>query len=110
MAEDSPQKKAKPMTLACNYKIALTNSLTHLELTALSMQLDSKTAKTSFGKIPLSDEKSQPVYGFTQARRVESDKLYMGELTKTSNMAKYSPGPIYKYHDTIKYEDVSDDH
>ena len=34
----------------------------------------------------------------------------MGELTKTSNMAKYSPGPIYKYHDTIKYEDVSDDH
>ncbi|TNV77111.1 hypothetical protein FGO68_gene16742 [Halteria grandinella] len=91
MAEDpSQQKKAKPMTLA--------------QLTQLALQLDSKQAKTSFGKLPLSDEKSQPVFGFTQAKRDESDKLYLGELTKTSNIAKQSPGPVYLYQDTIKYE------
>lgn len=75
-----------------------------LELTQLALQLDAKTAKTSFGKLPLSDEKSNPVYGFTQARRGESQKLYMGsELTKFNNLAMGSPGPIYKYSDTVKF-------
>jgi hypothetical protein len=68
--------------------------------------LDSKTARTSFGKLPLSDEKSQPVFGFTQAKRDESEKLYLGEITKTNNMAKQSPGPVYIYQDNIKYEQV----
>lgn len=85
----------------------VTSSSKYLELTQLALQLDSKTAKTSFGKLPLSDEKSNPVYGFTQARRGESDKLYMGELTKCSNLAKGSPGPIYKYSDTVKFNEVS---
>jgi hypothetical protein len=76
----------------------------HLELTALALQLDSKQARTSFGKLPLSDEKSQPVFGFTQAKRDESEKLYLGDLTKTSNIAKQSPGPVYLYQDTIKYD------
>lgn len=28
----------------------------------------------------------------------------MGELTKTSNLAKQSPGPIYQFQDQIKYQ------
>jgi hypothetical protein len=54
----------------------------------------------------LSDEISQPVYGFTQAKRDEGEKQYMGELTKTNNLAKQSPGPIYIYQDNIKYIEV----
>ena len=33
-------------------------------LTALAQALDSKQARTSFGKLPLSVEKSEPVFGF----------------------------------------------
>ena len=28
----------------------------------------------------------------------------MGELTKTDNAGKHSPGPIYKYEDQIKFK------
>ena len=28
----------------------------------------------------------------------------MGELTKTNNAGKQSPGPIYNYHDQVKYQ------
>lgn len=66
-------------------------------LTALAMALDSKQARTSFGKLPLSDEKSMPVFGFPQAKRDDQEKIFMGELTKTSNAGKQSPGPIYQY-------------
>lgn len=52
----------------------------------------------------MSDEKSDPVFGFTQAKRAEGEKLYLGEVTKMNNIAKQSPGPIYEYQDTIKYE------
>lgn len=31
----------------------------------------------------------------------------MGELTKTDNAGKNSPGPVYKYQDQIKYDNVS---
>lgn len=44
------EKKTKPLTFA--------------GLTALAQALDSKQAKTSFGKLPLSVEKSNPVFGF----------------------------------------------
>ena len=77
------------------------------ELTALALQLDSKQARTSFGKLPLSDELSLPVFGFTQAKRGEGEKLYLGEVTKMNNIAKQSPGPIYQYQDTIKYDQVT---
>lgn len=30
----------------------------------------------------------------------------MGELTKLSNAGKQSPGPIYQYTDTAKYQNV----
>ena len=31
----------------------------------------------------------------------------MGELTKTDNAGKMSPGPVYLYHDQTKYDNVS---
>ena len=70
-----------------------------LALASLALQLDSKTAKTSFGKLPLSDEKSNPVFGFTQAKREENNKIYLGEVTKNNNMGKQSPGPVYRFED-----------
>jgi hypothetical protein len=73
----------------------------------LALALDSKQAKTSFGKLPLSDEKSQPVFGFPQAKRDDADKMFMGELTKQNGAGKQSPGPIYQYQDEVKYQQVS---
>jgi hypothetical protein len=31
----------------------------------------------------------------------------MGELTKTDNAGKNSPGPVYLFNDGIKYDNVS---
>ena len=39
--------------------------------------------------------------------RDDGAKLFMGELTKTDNAGKHSPGPIYEYQDEIKYDGVS---
>ena len=71
------------------------------------MALDSKQGHTSFGKLPLSVEKSQAQFGFPQAKRDEISKVYMGDLTKKHNYGKISPGPIYNYVDTNKYAEVS---
>ena len=68
--------------------------------------MDSKQARTSFGKLPLSDERSQPNYGFGHARREDQAKVFLGELTVLENIAKGSPGPVYQYEDSIKYRDV----
>ncbi len=76
-------------------------------MTSLALQLDSKQAKTSFGKLPLSCEKSNPIFGFTQAKRDEAEKLFLGDVTKNNNIAKQSPGPVYMYQDQIKYTEVS---
>jgi len=54
--------------------------------------------------LPLSVEKSEPIFGFTQAKRDDQEKLFMGELTKFSNTGKQSPGPIYHYVDEAKYK------
>jgi hypothetical protein len=63
MTEDPTQvKKVKPMTLARNTLCFL--FIYFVELTALALQLDSKQARTAFGKLSLSDEKPQPVFGF----------------------------------------------
>jgi hypothetical protein len=91
MAEGEQQdKKPKPLTFA--------------GLTALAMALDSKQAHTSFGNLPLSVEKTEPAFGFTQSKRFEDDKLFMGEISK-KQPCKVSPGPIYQYNDkTTKYK------
>jgi hypothetical protein len=72
----------------------------------LAIQLDSKQARTSFGKLPLSDESTAPNFGFSKARREDQSKIFIGELTNLENIAKGSPGPVYKYEDQVKYKDV----
>ena len=73
-------------------------------LTALAQALDSKQAHTSFGKLPLSVEKTAPNYNFPKARRDEVEKLYMGELSKKGNAGKTSPGPAYMFKDEVRFE------
>lgn len=51
-------------------------------------------------------EKSQPQFGFPQAKRDDGAKVFMGELTKLNNAGKNSPGPVYNYQDEIKYQQV----
>lgn len=53
MADEGAKRKQKPLTFA--------------GLTALAQALDSKTAHTSFGKLPMSHEESQPAFGFSKA-------------------------------------------
>jgi len=69
--------------------------------------LDAKQAHTSFGKLPLSVERTAEAYQFPKAKRDEAAKLFLGELTKTDNAGKNSPGPVYQYNDEIKYDAVS---
>ena len=69
--------------------------------------MDSKQAHTSFGKLPLSVERTAEAYQFPKAKRDEAAKLFLGELTKTDNAGKNSPGPVYEYQDGIKYDSVS---
>eukprot|EP00356_Strombidium_inclinatum_P002412 CAMPEP_0170479560 /NCGR_PEP_ID=MMETSP0208-20121228/753_1 /TAXON_ID=197538 /ORGANISM="Strombidium inclinatum, Strain S3" /LENGTH=178 /DNA_ID=CAMNT_0010751981 /DNA_START=16 /DNA_END=552 /DNA_ORIENTATION=+ len=90
MEEEGERKKQKPLTFA--------------GLTALAQALDSKQAHTSFGKLPLSVEQSSPAFQFTKAKRDDGAKLFMGELTKTDNGGKNSPGPVYIYQDQVKYD------
>jgi hypothetical protein len=83
------------------------NRLLNLELTQLAYKLDSEQAHTSFGKLPLSYEKTEPNYAFSKSKRDDQAKVFLGELTVQENIAKGSPGPIYEYQDQIKYKDVS---
>jgi hypothetical protein len=32
--------------------------------------------------------------------------LYLGDVTKNNNIAKQSPGPVYRFEDEIKYQKV----
>ena len=68
--------------------------------------MDSRAAHTSFGKLPLSVEESQPIYAVPKAKREDGAKLFMGELTKTDNAGKNSPGPVYQFSDNIKYDNA----
>ena len=78
-----------------------------IDLTALAQALDSEQAHTSFGKLPLSVEKSQAQFSFPQANRWDGCKKFDAELTKTENIGKNAPGPQYMYDDKIKYAEVS---
>jgi ribosomal 50S subunit-associated protein YjgA (DUF615 family) len=101
MAEEV--KKNKPLSFASKSKF----SRTVLALQKLSYELDSKQAHTSFGKMPLSNEPTTASYAFKKARREDQAKVFLGELTVLENMAKGSPGPVYKYEDQIKFKEVS---
>lgn len=78
-----------------------------VDLTALAQALDSEQAHTSFGKLPLSVEKTAAQFSFPQANRWDSSKVFVAELTKNENIGKNAPGPQYKYDDKIKYAEVS---
>jgi len=93
MADENPEKKAKPLSFA--------------KLTQLAYKLDSETAHTSFGKLPLSHEMTQPKRAFSKARREDQAKVFLGALTVQENMGKGSPAPTYQYEDTIKYKAAS---
>lgn len=93
MLDETRQK----LTLCCYYFVA--------DLTALAQALDSEQAHTSLGKLPLSVEKSQPIFSFPQANRWDGCKKFDGELTKTENIGKNAPGPQYAYDDKIKYSE-----
>ena len=47
------------------------------------------------------------MYQVPRAKRDDAAKLFMGELTKTDNAGKNSPGPIYMLQDNVKYDQVS---
>ena len=47
------------------------------------------------------------MYQIPKAKRDDGEKLFMGELTKTSNAGKNSPGPVYMFSDHVKYDQVS---
>ena len=79
----------------------------YVDLTALAQALDSEQAHTSFGKLPLSVEKTAAQYSFTQANRWDGSKIFVNELTKNENIGKNAPGPQYMYDDKIKYSEVS---
>lgn len=81
MAENAGMRRAKPLTFA--------------GLTTLAQALDSKQARTSFGKLPLSIERSQPIYAVPHGTRDAGNKLYMGADLAKSNAGKVSPGPGY---------------
>lgn len=70
----------------------------------MSLALDSKMAHTSFGKLPLSTEKTSECYGFPKGLREDQAKIYAGELTAAENLGKNSAPVFYQYEDTIKYE------
>ena len=76
-------------------------------LTALAQALDSKQAHTSFGKLPLSKERTSEIYSFPQATRDDHAKVFLGDLTRQENIGKNSPDELYQYEDKIKYKEVS---
>ena len=76
-------------------------------LNQLAIQLESKQARTSFGKLPLSDERSAPIPQFGKSKREDAAKVFIGELTVQENVGRGSPPPTYKYEDNIKYKAVS---
>jgi len=77
------------------------------ELHAIAMKLDRAEARTSFGRLPLSNERSAENRSFQKAARDKGANLYEENLSKIANIGKHSPGPVYEYKDTIKYKKVS---
>lgn len=76
-------------------KVATLDSLKGLQMSVLiATALDSEAAHTSFGKLPLADERSAPGYSFGSSTRAQNKKLYAGE-DLTVSAANSSPGPKY---------------
>ena len=63
--------------------------------------LDSPLAHTSFGKLPLADEKSAPIFSFGNETRDKISKQYLGELNMPPSIG---PGPKYEVTDKMKFK------
>jgi Sperm-tail PG-rich repeat len=63
--------------------------------------LDSPVAHTSFGKLPLSDEKSAPIFSFGNGTRDKISKQYLGELNMPPSIG---PGPKYEVDSQMKFD------
>ena len=63
--------------------------------------LDSPLAHTSFGKLPLADERSAPVFSFGTGTRDKISKQYLGELNMPPSIG---PGPKYEVIDETKFD------
>ncbi|OMJ88708.1 hypothetical protein SteCoe_9333 [Stentor coeruleus] len=66
----------------------------------IAKALDSPLARTSFGKLPLADEKSAPVWTFGNDTRDKISKQYLGELNMPPSIG---PGPKYEVYDKMKF-------
>lgn len=76
------------------------DSLKGVQMSVLiATALDSEAAHTSFGKLPLAEERSAPVWSFGNSTRQQNKKLYMGEEL-TVSAVNSSPGPRYLVKDT----------
>lgn len=91
--------------MADENKAAAAKHYDFAQLTKLARALDSKQAHTSFGKLPLSREKTTQNYSFGKSNRAGQEKVFLGDLTKQENMGKKSPGPVYQFEENIKYRD-----
>ena len=78
-----------------------------LELQKLNKNLEQKQTYTSFGTLPLGNERTSENRAFAKASRASQEKVFLGQLTVQENVGKKSPGPIYSYEDEIKYQQVS---
>ena len=92
--------------LIIDYVDRLNYLLFCIDLTALAQALDSEQAHTSFGKLPLSTEKTIGQFSFPQAKREDQAKCFIPDLTKQENMGKLGPASM-AYVDNIKYSEVS---
>jgi len=88
--EDSQRGKKKKAGTA-----KLTSSI-------IATALDSPQAHTSFGKVPLSKEKTNPIYGFGTGNREKMQKVYYDEELNVPT--RNSPGPKYQVKDNINFK------
>jgi len=77
------------------------DSLKGVQMSVLiATALDSEAAHTSFGKLPLADERSAPGYSFGLSTRAQNKKLYAGEEL-TVSAENRSPGPRYLVKEAV---------
>ncbi|CAG9335358.1 unnamed protein product [Blepharisma stoltei] len=65
--------------------------------------LDSPAAHTSFGKLPLADEKSAPVFSFGTGTRDQLQKVFYSEELN-GQPCKNGPGPKYEVKDNVNFK------
>jgi hypothetical protein len=75
--------------------------VTQLTSLMIAKALDSPLAHTSFGKLPLADEHSAPVFSFGHGTRDNIGKLYLGELNMPPSIG---PGPKYELVGDPKFD------